>query len=529
MLIADSGPIGREIGAPACSERAERSRLIALAIGRRSPDDSEGWSRAAERIAALAPDFATLLRFIRREPALLSAYFAPEVHVLPLIERSRPAECLLVRYAHALAVARPPSIVDLTDDERLRVRLYELSLIAGAPAPSTIAAAADDLSLGTPEGISALAFLLLRMGRATSHRLPLQIIGGWPEHRRRVFFWRYLAITFHRRLAPFSDPAQMFRLVLDPQEKARVVRLQMPGQFAAVKRAGILLLRPTVERSGLLSTRWFDISLTLPRLASMTTLDAWTRLVRSTLGSRQAKEYLSRPGTVRLTTRRFGADGVLHLYEHYGVRSLFEQSLENGARSSKKILKSFSGRYPQILPPSVLEKVEAFTADRDTFITLVNEYLLGRAPAGGANGDIAELVAAAFETPASVMRPIVESEIGRRLIAALSQFKNKHDINLLRSIAFTGDAPACPAGLDGYLYELRNAFALELAIHVAQRGGRLVGKAAQRRLFEKFFVLEFELDRLPARQNRGGAQAFALSGGRSHQRRARGAGQRATA
>ena len=90
-----------------------------------------------------------------------------------------------------------------------------------------------------------------------------------------------------------------------------------------------------------------------------------------------AQEYLSRPGTIRAMTRRFGADGVLHLYEHYGVRSLFEQSLENGARSSKRILKDFSARYPQILPPRLLEQVEGFTADRDTFITLVNEYLLG--------------------------------------------------------------------------------------------------------------------------------------------------------
>ncbi len=212
----------------------------------------------------------------------------------------------------------------------------------------------------------------------------------------------------------------------------------MPGQFAAAKRTGLELLRPTVQRAGLLATRWFDISLTLPRLARITTVQAWTRLVRSTLGSNQAKEYLSRPSTIRLMTRRFGADGVLHLYEHYGVRSLFEQSLENGARCSKRILKNFSGRYPQILSAHVLDRLEAFTADRDTFITLVNEYLLGRA--SGANGDIAEIVAAAFETPASVMRPVVECETGRRLIAALSQFKNKHDINLLRSIAFPRDA-----------------------------------------------------------------------------------------
>ena len=79
------------------------------------------------------------------------------------------------------------------------------------------------------------------------------------------------------------------------------------------------------------------------------------------------------------------------------MRSLFEQSLENGARSSKKILKDFSTRYPQILPPRLLEQVEGFTADRDTFITLVNEYLLGRA--SGADGDIADIVAAAFESP----------------------------------------------------------------------------------------------------------------------------------
>ena len=193
-------------------------------------------------------------------------------------------------------------------------------------------------------------------------------------------------------------------------------------------------------------------------------------------------------------TRRFGADGILHLYEHYGVRSLFEQSLENGARSSKKILGNFAGRYPQILSPQVLEKVEAFTADRDTFITVVNEHLLSRA--SSEDGDIAEIVAAAFEAPASIMRAVVECETGRRLMAAVTQFKNKHDINLLRSVAFRGDAPPSPAGLDGYLYELRNAFTLELAIHAARRGGRVAGKTPRRKLFEKFFMREFGTDRL---------------------------------
>jgi hypothetical protein len=210
-----------------------------------------------------------------------------------------------------------------------------------------------------------------------------------------------------------------------------------------------------------------------------------------------------------MMTRRFGADGVLHLYEHYGVRSLFDQSLEQGARCSKIILKNFAGRYPQILSPQVLERVEAFTGDRDTFITLVNECLLARAPGSnwagsnragsvwGPKADIAEIVSAAFETPASVMRAVVECETGRRLMTALSQFKKKHEINLLRSIAFNGDAPACPAGLDGYLYELRNAFALELAILIARRGGRLVGASARRRLFDSFFMREFAIDRLP--------------------------------
>jgi len=194
-------------------------------------------------------------------------------------------------------------------------------------------------------------------------------------------------------------------------------------------------------------------------------------------------------------TRRFGGDGILHLYKHYGVSSLFEHSLENGARSSKSLLENFAGRYPQILPPAVLEKLETFTSDRDTFITLVDEYLKGRAPEG--DGDIAEIVGAAFQTPASVMRDVVECETGRRLMAALSQFKNKHDINLLRSIAFLDDASSSPVVLDGYLYELRNAFDLELAIRVARRDGRLVGKAARRKLFEKFFLFEFAIDRLP--------------------------------
>ena len=495
MLIDDSGLICGEIDLHGCGDRGERRRLIALAIGRRSTDDPDGWARVAERIAAIGPDFATLLHFIRAEPALLPAYFAVEARVRRLIDGCGPAVRMLARYAYDLAAARPPSILALTNDERLRVRLYELSLLAGALEPSSIGAAADDLLLRTPDGIAALAFLLLRMGRASPYRLPLHLISRWPEGRRRVFFWRYMAFTYHRQIAPFADPAKTFRLSLGAEERARAARLQMPGQFAVAKRTGLEFLRPTVQRVGFPATRWFDISLTLPRLARMTTADSWTALVRKTLGAVQAQDYLSRGSTLRMMTRRFGADGILHLYEHYGVRSLFEQTLENGARSSKKILKNFSGRYPQILPPQALERVEAFTADRDTFITLVNEYLLGRAP--GANGDVAEIAAAAFETPASVMRAVVECETGRRLMAALSQFKIKHDINLLRSIAFRGGAQASPTGLDGYLYELRNAFVLELAIHVARRGGRSLGKAAQRRLFDRFYVLEFESDRLP--------------------------------
>ncbi len=495
MLLDDTGLISGKIEIPPGADRSRKTRLIALAICRRSADDTEGWSEVAEQIAALVPDFATLLRVIRREPALLPAYFAREARVRPLIEGGRPAERLLARCAHELAAGRTPAVVEWTDDERLRVRLYELCLIAGAPSPATIGSGAEQLSLRTPEGISALAFLLLRTGRASPHRLPMQAIWGWPEDRRRVFFWRYLAFTFQRRVAPFADPARTFRLVLDSDEKARVLRLQMPGQFVAAKRAELELMRPTVRRAGLPDARWFDICLTLPCLASLTTAGSWTRLVRGTLGSHAAKEYLSRQSTLRSMTRHFGVDGLLHLYEHYGVRSLFEQSLENGARSSKRILRTFSDRYPQILSPGVLDRAEAFTADRETFLTLVNEYLLHRG--AHANGDIAEIVAAAFETPLSVMRAIVECETGRRLMAALSQFKNRHDINLLRSIAFRGDASPGPPGLQGYLYELRNAFTLELAIYAARHGGRLLGKNARRRLFDRFFMLEFETDRLP--------------------------------
>ena len=270
MLIHGSGPIGDKIEARASGDRARTRRLIAVAIGARSTDDSEGWTRVAERIAALAPNFATLLRFMRREPALLSAYFAVEDHVCPLIERGGPAVRVLVRYAHDLAAGRAPSIAGLTEDERLRARLYELSLLAGAQEPSTIAVAAELLWLRTPSGLSALVFLLLKLGHASAHRLPLSLIVDWPEERRRVFFWRYLAFTFHRRLAPYADPAQTFRLILDPEEKARVTRLQMPGQFAAAKRSGFQLLRSIVRRAGHTPTRWFDMSLTLPRLANLT-------------------------------------------------------------------------------------------------------------------------------------------------------------------------------------------------------------------------------------------------------------------
>jgi hypothetical protein len=481
--------------------RAEKTRLIAIAIGSRSTGDPQGWAQVVERISDLGPDFATLLRFIRREPALLPAYFGAEARIRPLIETCGLAQRLQVSFAHDLARGRPPAIVELTEDERLRVRLYELALLAGAAEPSTIGAAAEELALRTPEGISSLIFLVMRMWRAASYRLPLHIIANWPEDRRRVFFWRYLALMYQRRLAPFADPAKIFQLTLDNDAKARVVRLLMPGQFAGATKPGIQLLRlAVVQRAGLPATRWFDISLTLPGLARLTPLESWTRLVADTLGSYRAKDYLSLPQTIRMMTQRFGANGVLHLYQHYGVRSLFEQSLENGARSSKIILKDFARRYPQILSPRLMERVEAFTGDRDTFLTLVNECLVGRAPGSHwahGDGDIAEIAATAFQTPASVMRAVVECETGRRLIAALSQFKKKHEINLLRSIAFLGDAPACPAGLDSYLYELRNAFSLELAIRVAQRGGRLIGPAAQRRLFDRFFMLEFQIDRLP--------------------------------
>jgi hypothetical protein len=498
MLINGSDRVGAKTEPRDDRDRATTSRLIALAIGRRSTDEPEGWSDVAERIAALAPDFALLHRFIRREPALLSAYFVDSARARALIERCRPNERLLVRHACDLAAGRPLPITVLTGDERQRVRLYELSLLAGAPEPASIAAAAEDLGLRTPEGISALAFLLLRTRPTPAHVPPLHIISAWPEDRKRVFFWRYMAVNFQRRLSPFAAPAKTFRLSLTPEETARVARLQMPGQLIIAKRNGITLLAQMIQRAGLPACRWFDISLTLPRLAAMVTVEFWTRLVRNTLGAVKAEDYLGRAVTIRMMTRRFGADGVLHLYKHYGVRSLSEHNLENGARSSKKILKDFAGRFPQILPPQVLESVESFTSDRDTYITLVNEYMLGRTPEP--NGDVVELVAAAFETPAAVMRDVLQSETGRRLLAALSHFRNRHSVNLLRSIAFRGDERASPEGLDGYLYELRNAFSLELAMMAARRGGRPIGRNAQRRLFDKFFLLEFETDRLPPEQ-----------------------------
>jgi hypothetical protein len=224
-----------------------------------------------------------------------------------------------------------------------------------------------------------------------------------------------------------------------------------------------------VQRAATPAAQWLDLTLTLtlPRLSYLTHVETWTRLARNVLGSNQATEYLNRPETLRLMTRRFGVDGALHLYTHYGVRSLFEQSLENGARSSKKILKNFAERYPDVLPPAVLASVEAFTADRDTFMTLVNEYLIGRTPRNF-NG-IAEIVGAAFDTPPIAMQAIIHSETGRRLMAAFSHFKARHGVNLLRSIAFDDAPPASAAGLDDYLYELRNAFNLELSLQAARQ------------------------------------------------------------
>jgi hypothetical protein len=474
-------------------DRAAMSSLIALAIGRRSSEEFGGWESVAQQIAALSPDFATLLRFLRREPDLLSAYFADDARTQPLIERSRRHERLLIRHARDLAVGQARPVTELTDDERLRVRLYELSLIARAAEPISIAAATEELSLQTPEAVSALAFLLLRVRPAPGHAPPLHMIGSWPEERRRIFFWRYLAFNFQRRLAPFAAPAKTFRVSLNAEETARVARLLMPGQLIIAKRNGITLLAQMIQRSGLPAARWFDISLTLPRLGAMVSVDFWTRLVRATLGAAKTEGYLSRPATIRMMTARFGADGVLHLYKHYGVRSLFEHNLENGARSSKKILRDFAARFPQILPPPVLASVDAFTSDRDTFITLINEYLVGRSKP---HADVAELVAAAFETPTPVVRAVLQSETGRRLLAALSQFRNRHGVNLLRSIAFRGGERIQPDSLDGYLYELRNAFSLELALLAARRG-RPVGRNAQRKLFDKFLLLEFETYRLP--------------------------------
>lgn len=67
----------------------------------------------------------------------------------------------------------------------------------------------------------------------------------------------------------------------------------------------------------------------------------------------------------------------------------------------------------------------------------------------------------------------------------------------MRSIASRGEERASLQGLDGYLYELRNAFSLELAMIAARRGGRPVQRNAQRGLFDRFCLLEFETDRLP--------------------------------
>ena len=209
-----------------------------------------------------------------------------------------------------------------------------------------------------------------------------------------------------------------------------------------MKRTGIQLLRPTrFSGTGFRPTDGSTSASRCRGSGRMTPVDAWTTLARSTLGVNQAGEYLGRVRTIRAMTRRFGADGV----SHSSSTMACVRCSSRAWRTVRAVQRKSSGISPAAIPRCCLRPCwtnsEAFTADRETFITLVNEYLLGRATATGE--DIPDIVAAAFETPLPVVRTVLLCETGRRLLAALTQFKNKHDINLLRSIAFPADAINC--------------------------------------------------------------------------------------
>jgi hypothetical protein len=60
MLIDATGTIRPEAARPD-GDRAEKRRLIAIALSLRAAGDPEGWLRVAERIGALVPDLNLLM------------------------------------------------------------------------------------------------------------------------------------------------------------------------------------------------------------------------------------------------------------------------------------------------------------------------------------------------------------------------------------------------------------------------------------------------------------------------------------
>ena len=233
MLINDFGLIGGWSDARACGDRGARSRLIAMAIGAKSTDDTNGWHQVADRIAMLAPDFATLLRFIRREPALLRSYFADESRVGAMIGQGGPTDRLLVGYAHDLAMAGDISIVDLTERRataRAALRTRASLRSTAGRTPSTrrrkpfVADAGGDFRAG---------LRVVQVGACLRAPGAAEIIAAGPKTGAASSsgaIWPSLSSAGSRR-SPI--PRSTFQLSLRPEEKARVVRLQMPGQFAA--------------------------------------------------------------------------------------------------------------------------------------------------------------------------------------------------------------------------------------------------------------------------------------------------------
>ena len=243
MLLDDTGLIDGKIDFHAGADRAEKVRLIALAIAAGRRTTRRAGLRSPEQIAALAPDFATLLRFIRREPALLAGLFRSRGPRSPA-DRGEPAR----RAPPGSLRPRPRGRADAGNRRTDRRRAAARAALRALPhrrrgrARRRSARRRRIFRCARRKDISALAFLLLRTGRASPHRLPLQPSSATGP--------RIGGASSSGAISPScssagSRPSPTRRRhsgsSSTPTKRPASCACMMPGQFVAAKRAELEL------------------------------------------------------------------------------------------------------------------------------------------------------------------------------------------------------------------------------------------------------------------------------------------------